>query len=200
MKIHAFAIITALALPSLAIADTGTKTTATDKATKLTADETKVVAHMHHVNQMEIDMGKWAQKTGTANVKSYGETLVTDHTSADKDLTAFAKKHGVSSIPADKPVTDADRQDEKDMTIGIAHLKTLKGADFDKEFLNMMATGHDKELAKIDTSIGAVTDPDLQAMLKTVKPVLQRHADQARDLQKSPQASAAMPSPAPATH
>jgi hypothetical protein len=26
-------------------------------------------------------------------------------------------------------------------------------------------------------------------MLKTIKPVLQRHADQARDLQKGPQAS-----------
>jgi len=55
----------------------------------------------------------------------------------------------------------------------------------------MMATGHDKELTKIDTSISSATDPDLQAMLKTTKPVLQRHADQARDLQKTtPQASA----------
>jgi putative membrane protein len=95
-------------------------------------------------------------------------------------------------IPADKPETEADRQDAKDMTTKVAHLKTLKGAEFDKEFLNMMVAGHDKELAKIDTSIGAANDPDLQTMLKSVKPVLQRHSDQAHDLQKnSPQASAA---------
>jgi putative membrane protein len=198
MKIHAFAILTALALPALATADTGT--TATDTATKLTADETKTVAHLHHVNQMEIDMGKLAQKTSSAGVKSYGETLVTDHTSADKDLTALAKKHGLSSIPADKPMTDADRQDDKDMTASIAHLKMLKGPDFDKEFLNMMVTGHDKELTKIDPALSAAVDPELQAMLKTVKPMLQRHADQARDLQKNlqtPSASSTSPTPAP---
>jgi hypothetical protein len=53
-----------------------------------------------------------------------------------------------------------------------------------------MVAGHDKELAKIDTAIGAAADPDLQTMLKSTKPVLQRHSDQAKDLQKSPQASA----------
>jgi len=79
------------------------------------------------------------------------------------------------------------------MATQAAHLKMLKGADFDREFLSMMATGHDKELAKIDVSMGAATDPDLQSMLKAVKPVLQRHADQARDLQKNPQASADQP-------
>ena len=201
MLIRALAIVSALALPTLAIADdqnkTNEKTTnsATDKApgkadAKLSDGDVKIVAHLHHVNQMEIDMGKLAQKSGTPAVKSYAETLVNDHQSNDKDLTAFAKQHR-AAIPADKPETDADRQDQKDMTTRVAHLKTLKGAEFDKEFLNMMIAGHDKELAKIDVSIGAASDPDLQTMLKAVKPVLQRHSDQAHDLQKnSPQASA----------
>jgi putative membrane protein len=207
MKTRVLTILTALAtsaaVPSLAAADNTAKSAdakMSDKAAKLTADEVKIVAHIHHVNQMEVDLGKWAQKSGSAGVKSYGETLVNEHTSGDKDLTAFAKKHGLSTIPADKPATDADRQDDKDMTVMVAHLKTLKGADFDKEFLNMMATGHDKELAKIDTEIGAATDPDLKTMLTSLKPVLQRHADQARDLQKgSPQASAASVDSPPAT-
>ncbi|HET9619966.1 MAG TPA: DUF4142 domain-containing protein [Kofleriaceae bacterium] len=195
MKIHACSIIAAaaLALPALAAADTP-KTSSSNSATsdangKLSADDTKIVAHLHHVNQMEIDLGKQAQKVGTPAVKGYADALVSDHTSGDKDLTALAKKHGVSSIPADKPQTDADRQDEKDMTIQMTHLKTLKGAEFDKAFLTMMASGHDKELAKIDTAIGTAKDSDLQAQLKATKPVLQRHADQARDLQKGPQAA-----------
>jgi predicted outer membrane protein len=75
------------------------------------------------------------------------------------------------------------------MMTKVAHVKQLKAAEFDKEFLNMMATGHDGELAKIDVAIGAATDPDLQTLLKGVKPVLQRHADQARDLLKDAQAS-----------
>jgi putative membrane protein len=196
MKLRALAIITALALPTIAIADNKTPATdkaATDKAAKLSADDVKIISHLHHVNQMEIDLGKAAQKAGTSGVKSYGETLANDHQSADTDLTAFAKKHSLATIPAEKPETDADRQDQKEMTTAVAHMKMLKGADFDREFLSMMVSGHDKELAKIDVSIGAAGDPDLQTMLKSIKPVLQRHSDQARDLQKSPQASADLP-------
>jgi putative membrane protein len=202
MKLRALAIIAAFALPTLSFADDKTPTTdkpttdktATDKAGKLSADDMKVISHLHHVNQMEIDMGKLAQqKSTTAGVKNYGKTLVDDHQSADKDLTAFAKKHNQGAIPADKPEADAERQDQKTMTTQAAHLKTLQGTDFDKEFLNMMASGHDKELTKIDSSIGSASEPDLQTLLKSVKPMLQRHADQARDLQKNPQASADQP-------
>jgi putative membrane protein len=192
MTLRALTIITALALPALATADDKTTTTvkSNDKAAKLSDGDVKIIAHLHHVDQVEIDLGKTAQKVATANVKSYGTTLEKDHQSTDKDLAAFAKKHGVSTIPAEKPETEADRQEQKDMTTQIAHLKTLKGADFDKEYLTMMVSDHDKEIARIDVSIGAASDPDLQTLLKSVKPVLQRHADQARDLQKSPQASA----------
>jgi putative membrane protein len=208
MKIRALAILSALALPTLALAeptppdtvkddttkaDTKSDTTKPEMNGKLSDGDTKIIAHLHHVNQMEIDLGKVAQKTGTASVKNYGSNLVTDHQMSDKDLAAFAKSHKLATIPADKPDSDADKQEAKDMTSQVAHLKTLKGADFDREFLNMMVGGHDKELAKIDVSIGAATDPDLQSMLKSTKPVLQRHADQARDLQKNPQASTDQP-------
>ncbi|HEX3758306.1 MAG TPA: DUF4142 domain-containing protein [Kofleriaceae bacterium] len=170
-----------------------------DKTTgaKLSDADIKTIAHLHHVNQMEITLAKQAQRQGTAHVKDYAGTLITDHESADKDLTAFAKAHQLMAIPADKPSTDAEKQDDKDMTTATAHLKALKGADFDKAYLNMMVSGHDKELTKIDTSISSTSDADLKSLLQNVKPVLQRHADQARDLQKSPQASAG-PSPAPA--
>jgi len=239
MKLRALAIVTALALPTIASAQsspTGDKSPTTlpsdksadksqdksndkssdkssdksndksndksmdrttdkttgngDKNAKLNDGDTKIIAHLHHVNMMEIDAGRIAQKNGTAAVKSYGETLVKDHQSNDKDLTSFAKQHKLAAIPADKPQNDADKQDDKDMAATMAHLRSLKGSEFDKAFLGMMVSGHDKELAKIDTSIGSASDPDLKSMLTSVKPVLQRHSDQAKDLQKSPQASA----------
>jgi predicted outer membrane protein len=210
MMIRVLALVTALALPTAALAQdktppadkpmdkTNEKTTdapadktpgKTDKSAKLSDGDVKIMAHLHHVNQMEIDMGKLAQKTGTAAIKSYADTLVNDHQSNDKELTAFAKAHKVAMIPAEKPESDADRQEAKDMTTQLARLKTLKGAEFDKEFLNMMVAGHDKELAKIDVAIGGAGDSDLQTLLKSTKPVLQRHSDQAHDLQKNPQAS-----------
>jgi putative membrane protein len=142
---------------------------------------------------MEINLAQLAQKSGSANVKDYAKTLLSDHQTADKDLTAFAKSHKLMTIPADKPASDADRQDDKDMTAAMAKIKTLKGEAFDREYLNMMVQGHDKELTKIDVAISGAGDPDLKSLLQGVKPVLQRHADQARDLQKSPQASTNTP-------
>jgi len=240
MKLRAFAILAALAVPGLAVAtpadtpptnttnnnaptnntpsnhpadpnpdksppkgtsssdSSSNKTAGNDAKTgaKLSDSDTKTIAHLHHVNQMEITLGKDAQRQGTAKVKDYASTLITDHQSTDKDLTAFAKAHKLTTIPADKPMTDADRQDDKDMTQQMARMKTLKGAEFDKAYLNMMVSDHDKELTKIDVAISSASDPDLKNLLQSVKPVLQRHADQARDLLKSPQASADQPSKA----
>jgi putative membrane protein len=193
MKIGALAIATALVFPTLALADEPQppmdKTTDKTKAGKLSDGDVKIIAHLHHVNQMEIDLGKAGQRAGTSTVKNYAETLEQDHQSADKDLVSFAKQHKLTVIPVDKPDTDAGKQEQKEMTQKVTKLKGLKGAEFDKEFLTMMVTGHEKEISRLDMSITAASDPELQSMLKSVKPVLQRHADQARDLQKSPQAS-----------
>jgi putative membrane protein len=220
MKLRVFAVIAALAVPALATATPAdvppsnpppitspdskaqpTGDTSKDmKGAKLGDADNKIIAHLHHVNQMEIQLANLADKVGSPHVKDYAKTIVTDHQTADKDLTAFAKAHKVAAIPAEKPTTDAERQDDKDMTAAMARIKTLKGAEFDKEYLNMMVSGHDKELTKIDVSISSAGDPDLKSMLQGIKPVLQRHADQARDLQKtSAQASSMEPNKLPST-
>jgi len=157
----------------------------TKSTAKLGQTDMQVMAQMHHVNQSEIMMGKLAQTKGsTQAVKAYGQMLVRDHQSADKDMLAFAKKNG-ATIPMYKPTDEADQKDEKDQKDMMAHVKTLKGGDFDKEFLSMMVTGHEKVLAKIDSSMGSIENADLKSMLDNVKPTIQKHADQARDLQKN---------------
>jgi predicted outer membrane protein len=64
-------------------------------------------------------------------------------------------------------------------------LKTMKGADFERENLRMMVQGHEKELAMIDTKKSEVTNSELSGMLDQLKPVLQHHADAAKELQKN---------------
>ncbi|MDQ3366004.1 MAG: DUF4142 domain-containing protein [Myxococcota bacterium] len=176
------------------------KPTSTDKAkpgkgAKLTTEETAIVAHLHHVNVMEIDMGKLAQKNGTAAVKRYGEMMVTDHSAADKELVSFAKQRGIARIPAAKPATETDRADHKQQMEGMAALKKLKAADFDREYLRMMVESHDKELARSDVAMSTATDTELKTMLEARKTTLQRHADAARDLQKGNAQASAMPAP-----
>ena len=157
--------------------------------TKLTTAELQVLAHYHAVNMMEIDLGKRAKsKADRAEVKSYGEMLVKDHTESDAKLKALAKKTG-QTIPAEKKTTVAQKQDAAKMKTDIAALKKLKGDVFDRQYLQMMVNGHEKELAAIDTKIADVQNAELSDMLRAMKPVLQHHADHARELQKNePQA------------
>lgn len=210
MKIRALAFIAALATPVIASAtpndDKRPKGPASDqprattngdrsKTAKLADDDVRIVAHQHHVNQMEIDMGKYAKQVGTtAAVKKLGDALVTDHTAADKELTAFAKQHGLDVIPVEKPLNEIAQGEMKDTMDAMTRLKTVTGPEFDRQFIAMMITGHDREVGRIEVDIVAARDPGLADMLKKVKPVLQRHADAARELQRGqPTASSTNP-------
>lgn len=200
MKIKAFLFTMLLAVPSVALAEPMPADKAADKAPDKTTDKTtdkkpadkaalaeddvKLVAHVKHVNDMEIDMGKLAKTNGTASVKAYGNTLVKDHTANNTKLTALAKKKGLAPIPADQPMTDDAKLEHQKMMDGMAKLKTLKGADFDREFLVLMIEGHDKTVGRLDAGIASAKDADLVTHLKETKPVVQRHADAARELQK----------------
>lgn len=150
-----------------------------DTAGKLSDDDAKVVAHLHAVDQMEIDAGKLAETNGAAPGKAYGKKLVADHTAFDAKLVAFAKKHGLATIPEDATQTEADK---KDMMDEMMKLKGLKGTAFDSELGTRMAADHDKEIGKADAAMATVADKDLAGMLKTLKPTLQAHADAARKL------------------
>jgi putative membrane protein len=218
MKIRTLVFAAALALPMSAVAQSPTpntpttpstdktKTPSTDKtktpandktAAKLSDDEVKIVAHLHHVNVMEIDMGKDAKAKATAAVKRYGEMMIKDHTTADKELAAMAKKKGVAKIPAAQPMTEAEKAEMKKQHEDMMALKKMKGADYDKEYLRQMVDGHEKELAKSDVFISTAQDTDLKTALEARKTLLQRHADAAKELQKgNAQASVAPTEPA----
>jgi putative membrane protein len=191
MTIQAFArcaaLVAAMAAPLAASADDYNKDKAADKAdkTKLTDAELQVLAHFHQANLSEIALGKLAMRNSkTAAIKDYGKMLVTDHQKNDRDLKALAKKHG-QMIPTETAMSDADKSDMKDEKDAMKKLEAMKGADFDREFLQMAVQDHEKELARADTAIGEVQSDDLKTMLQDMKPVLQRHADKARDLQKN---------------
>ena len=169
-------------------AKTGTtdaKTTTDAKPAKLTPEELQVMAHYHAVNLMEIDINKVAAKKATSEgAKAYAKMLVKDHTDADKALFALAKKTK-QRIPAEKPASDVEKQEKAEDKKLVAKLKTMKGPDFERQYLQFMVTGHEKELAKIDANVARVQNAELADSLRAMKPVLQHHADEARALQSN---------------
>jgi putative membrane protein len=155
---------------------------ATALATPLSELDLSVVSHQHAVNETEIAMGTLATTHGGNSVKKYGAMLVKDHSLADRELSLFAKTKGLAAIPNDATQSDADKQDAADMT---AKLKAEKGDDFDRDFLKLMSSAHEREIVKIDADINVVADKNLVTLLKKIKPVLQTHADTAKSLQKT---------------
>ena len=179
MKLRTMLFASVLTASSIALAGP-TTTDPTANHVKLTDMDAQVVAHLHAVDTLEIDLGKLAQKNGTAAVKQYGQMLVKDHTAFDTKLTAFANKHGMSTIPADDSQSPAEKTD---MDTEKGKLQALKGSAFDQELLPMMKMAHDQEITKLDTNVSMVDDADLKSMLVALKPTLQKHSDQAAKLQ-----------------
>jgi putative membrane protein len=157
----------------------------TARKEKLTRDELQVMAHYKELNNMEVELGKMAQKNGGSQaVKSYGEMLVKEHTENNQQLADLAKQTG-QKIPKHTPETATEKQEKAEAKKHAAQMKKLEGTNFDREYLRMMVADHDKELAQIDTNIAKVDNSELADLLRNTKPVLQKHADQARELQKT---------------
>src|SRR5215211_7516284 len=76
-------------------------------------------------NLAEVSMGQLAQQQGeSADVKSFGQQLVTDHTAANQRATSLASQIGVTppSEPSKKQKSDA------------AKMEKMSGAAFDRAF------------------------------------------------------------------
>lgn len=192
MKLKALLLATLILTPAIASSDSTNKTdqkqsdrSTPDKSKQAQVDsaDMKLVSHGKHVNDMEIAMGKLAKTNGTAAVKKYGDMLVKDHTKNNTQLTALMKKKGVTTIPDEVPETEAEKTEHKQMMDDMAKLKTLKGVDFDRQFLTMMIAGHDREVLRFKSGADTAKDKDIAKHLTNTVPVIQNHADKARELQ-----------------
>lgn len=162
-----------------------TETATTAKPAKLTADDLQVLAHYHELNRKEIDLGKYVVRVSKNKaVKEYAQMLIKDHGDADKKLLAMAKARG-AKIPMEKARTDAEKAEKAEGKKQVAAIKKLKGAELDAKYIDAMVTGHEKELALVDTKAGEATDPAVAEMARGKRETLQKHADHAREIQKT---------------
>jgi putative membrane protein len=115
---------------------------------------------------MEVEMGKTAQQKGkSADVKKIGSTMVADHTKANNELMAIAKKKGV------------DLSKEKPMTHSIGD------ANFDKDYVDMMVKDHEKDLAAFQAEAKNGTDADVKAFADKTSKVIKKHLDMVKAAQ-----------------
>ena len=133
-------------------------------------------------NQVDIDAGKLAKSRSTnKDVKAFAELMITDHTGVNKSATDLATKLKVT--PQDNPTS-------QNLTAGgdknLAHLKTLKGAAFDKAYVDHEVAYHQQVIDALDkTLIPGATNDELKALLIKVRPAFVAHLEHAKHLQSS---------------
>lgn len=106
----------------------------------------------------EVELGKVAAKQAKSpEVKQFGERMVTDHSKANKELMAIAKKKG---IKLEKEPLDSSK---------------LNGPDFDSVYTTDMVKDHEKDVAEFQTEAKKGEDPEIKAFAEKTLPTLKEH-------------------------
>jgi putative membrane protein len=131
-------------------------------------------------NQVDIDAGKLAESQGTSkDVKDFGKQMVTDHTGVNKQATALVTKLKVK--PEDNPTSQSLKKGGAD---NLASLKGLKGAAFDKAYIDHEVAYHEQVLDAIDkTLVPNAKNAELKDLIVKVRPAFVAHLDHAKMIQ-----------------
>ena len=142
---------------------------------KSNTDEKEFIMDAIKSDNSEIALGRLATgKAATDGVCQFGQTLLTDHGKGKEEATAVGAKLGVN--PTEKMMPDA----EEEMT----KLKSLSGANFDKEFARYMIKDHEEDIAKFQKEAEQGSSEAADFARKTI-PTLQKHLDMAQALSQS---------------
>jgi putative membrane protein len=132
-------------------------------------------------NFAEVELGKLAsQKSHNADVKAFGEQMVTDHSKANDNLKPIADANGVQ-WPT-KLTGESKALYDK--------LSGLSGAAFDKTYIHAMVQGHEETAKLYETESGKVKDAQLKSYVDQTLPVVQQHLSHIQSIQQSASKSA----------
>ena len=116
-----------------------------------------------------------AEKAESADLKSFSQSLERDHTKAQSKLETIAQKHNVT-LP-----TNLDPKCEEELT----KLRSLTGAEFDKEFAKGAVEGHAMALAHLQQASKDSKDTDISQYVSDMMARVRDHQRRARQVAKS---------------
>jgi putative membrane protein len=123
----------------------------------------------------EVELAQDALAHATnADVKSFAQKLVDDHTKANGELEQYATAHGVT-LPSE---IEGKAKEAKE------RLMKLTGKSFDAAFVKQMVEDHDSTIKAFEDESKNGTDADLKSWVDKTLPTLRDHLKMAQDLQK----------------
>jgi putative membrane protein len=145
-------------------------------------DDAQIAGIVVAANQVDIDAGKLAQKaTKDTEVKSFAKQMVTDHTGVNKQAVALVTKLKVK--PQDSELSKSLKSGGAE---NMAKLKSLKGKEFDKAYVDHEVVYHQAVIDALDkTLIPNAKNAELKDTLVKVRPAFVAHLEHAKHLQSS---------------
>jgi putative membrane protein len=143
----------------------------------LSHGDTDFIKKAAAAGQLEISTSQLAdQHAGSADVKTFAQMMVTDHTKVADDLKALAASKNVT-LPADVPRSTKSEVDS---------LSKKNGTDFDKKYTADVAVSAHKDAVKLfEKEAKDGKDADVKAFAAKNLPTLQEHYSHGQALQKT---------------
>jgi putative membrane protein len=155
------------------IPSTWAQSDSTDSVPAHTTQDIRFIMAASAAGQTEILASRMvASHSQSSDVQSFAQTMINDHTKANDQLLALAKKDGynISSTP-----TEAQESE-------ISQLEPLKGVDFDKAYAAMMVKDHRAAVSLFESESTSGSNSDIKNFAAQVLPVVQHHLAMANAL------------------
>jgi putative membrane protein len=142
----------------------------------------QIAAIVVTANQVDIDAGKLAKsKAQSKDVKAFAQQMITDHTAVNKSATELVIRLKVKPEPNDTSMSLKKGGDDN-----LAKLKKLKGAAFDRAYVDQEVTYHQAVLDAVDkTLLPNAKNAELKALLEKTRPAFVAHLEHAKQIQAS---------------
>ncbi len=123
---------------------------------------------------LEVELGRMAlQKASNPKVKSFAQMMVDDHSKANDELKALAAKKNITL-----PATPGDEAQEH-----INELAKQSGAEFDKEYMELMTKDHQEDIDLFGEAAEDAEDPEIKAFAAKNLPILKNHHQMAEQVE-----------------
>lgn len=157
-------VITTLVLACSLLSVTAQETTGTAVSKK---DE-KFVLKASLLGTNEVKISQLAlTNANSAEVRTLAQNMITDHTSSNEELKAYADKKNILAP------TELDNKQRK----CYYKLSKQQGKDFDKKYLKTLKKSHKKAICIYKKASKKATDPELKSWAAQKLPQLKHHLE-----------------------
>lgn len=157
----------------------GGAVTATPLPTQM--NDANIVAVLDAANASDSASGQLASTKGTSSeVRNYGKMMVGEHHMLREQGQALAKKENITPMAP----TGDQTQSKGEQTLKMLR-DMQKGAAWDKMYIDNEVQVHEQVLQTAKQAHDQAQNAELKALIEKAQPVIEKHLERAREIQKN---------------